>query len=58
MKENLDAEGLDDVQVEGTGGLGKAARLDNVSPTIEQGFAFLPIGMKPTCSTSSTSSPA
>lgn len=24
---------------------GKAARLDNVSPTIDQGFAYLPIGM-------------
>lgn len=45
MKENLDAEGVKDVEVEGTGGLAKAARLDNVSPMIEQGFVFLPIGM-------------
>lgn len=45
MKENLDAEGVADVEVEGTGGLGKAARLDNVSVIIDQGFAFLPIGM-------------
>jgi phage terminase large subunit-like protein len=45
MKEDLEAEGIKNVEGEGTGGLGKAARLDNVSPTIEQGFAFLPIGM-------------
>jgi len=45
MLEELQAEGVDDVETEGTGGLAKAARLDNVSPTIEQGFAFLPIGM-------------
>jgi phage terminase large subunit-like protein len=45
MKENLDAEGIADVEIEGTGGLGKAARLDNESVVIDQGFAFLPIGM-------------
>jgi predicted phage terminase large subunit-like protein len=45
MEEELTAEGVNDVVLEGTGGLAKAARLDNVSPTIEQGFAFLPIGM-------------
>lgn len=45
MEEELSAEGVQDVQLESTGGLAKAARLDNVSPTIEQGFAFLPIGM-------------
>lgn len=45
MAEDLEAEGMDDVEVMGTGGLGKAARLDNESTTIEQGFAFLPIGM-------------
>lgn len=46
MKENLDAEGVEDVELEGTQGLGKAARLDNVSPMIDQGFVFLPIGIK------------
>lgn len=45
MKENLDVEGVDDVELEGTQGLGKAARLDNESVTIEQGFAFLMVGM-------------
>ncbi len=45
MVEDLEAEGVRDVEAAGTGGLGKAARLDNVSPTIDQGFAFLLIGM-------------
>lgn len=45
MEEELTAEGVQDVVLESTGGLAKAARLDNVSPTIEQGYAFLPIGM-------------
>jgi phage terminase large subunit-like protein len=45
MVEDLEAEGVKDVHAEGTGGLGKAARLDIASPTIEQGFAYLPIGM-------------
>lgn len=45
MAEDLEAEGVQDVETAGTGGIGKAARLDNESPTIEQGFAFLPIGM-------------
>jgi phage terminase large subunit-like protein len=45
MGEQLEAEGVKDVHLEGTGGLAKAARLDNVSTEIEQGFVFLPIGM-------------
>jgi phage terminase large subunit-like protein len=45
MQENLEAEGVKDVELEGTQGLGKAARLDNVSVIPDQGFAFLPIGM-------------
>lgn len=45
MAEDLEAEGIKDVHTEGTSGLGKAARLDIASPTIEQGFAYLPIGM-------------
>lgn len=45
MGEDLEADGVKDIEMEGTGGLAKAARLDNVSPTIEQGFAFLPIGL-------------
>lgn len=45
MVEDFQVEGMSDVELLGTGGLGKAARLDNESETIEQGFAFLPIGM-------------
>lgn len=39
-------EGEGEKNIEGvTSGKSKAARLDLVSPTIEQGFAYLPIGM-------------
>lgn len=47
MVEGLEADGVADVHAEGTGGIGKGARLDNVSDVIEQGFAFLPIGTIP-----------
>lgn len=45
--EELEAEGVKDVEgVSVNGGAGsKAARLDNVSPDIEQGFVYLPLGM-------------
>lgn len=45
--EELEAEGVKDVEGVSVGSASgsKAARLDNVSPTIEQGFAYLPIGM-------------
>lgn len=47
MIEELEAEGVKNIKGVTVGKLtgGKAARLDNVSPTIEQGFAYLPIGM-------------
>jgi len=47
MIEELEAEGMKNIEGVTVGSQtgGKAARLDNVSPTIEQGFAFLPIGM-------------
>jgi len=49
MAEELEAETPPVKRIElitvGTHTGGKAARLDNVSPTIEQGFAYLPIGM-------------
>lgn len=44
MIEDFEAEGIKDVEGETPTG-SKAARLDNVSPEIEQGFAYLPIGM-------------
>lgn len=47
MVEELEAEGvknLEAITVSSQTG-GKAARLDIVSPTIDQGFAYLPIGM-------------
>lgn len=47
MIEELEAEGVKNIKGVTVGKMtgGKAARLDNVSPTIEQGFAYLPIGM-------------
>jgi predicted phage terminase large subunit-like protein len=47
MIEELQAEGVDRIEGVAVGSMtgGKAARLDNVSPTIEQGFAFLLVGM-------------
>lgn len=47
MIEELEAEGVKDIEGISVGSNtgGKLARLDNVSPTIEQGFAYLPIGM-------------
>lgn len=44
MIEDFEAEGVKDVEGETPTG-SKAARLDNVSPEIEQGFAYLPIGL-------------
>ncbi|MEO7094199.1 MAG: hypothetical protein ABI175_13170, partial [Polyangiales bacterium] len=47
MIEELEGEGMKEIEGITVGTLtgGKAARLDNVSPGIEQGLAFLPIGM-------------
>lgn len=44
MIEDFEAEGVKDVEGE-TPTSSKAARLDNASPDIEQGFAYLPIGL-------------
>jgi predicted phage terminase large subunit-like protein len=44
MIEDFEAEGVKDVEAV-TPTASKAARLDNASPDIEQGFAYLPIGM-------------
>ncbi len=45
--EELEAEGVKDIEgvTVGAGSGSKAARLDNVSPGIEQGLVYLPIGM-------------
>lgn len=47
MIEELEGEGVKDIEgiAVGTQTGGKAARLDNVSPGIEQGFVYLPLGM-------------
>lgn len=44
MIEKFETDGLDDVEGESPT-TSKAARLDVVSPTMEQGFCYLPIGM-------------
>jgi phage terminase large subunit-like protein len=44
MIEDFEAEGVRDVEGESPTS-SKAARLDNASPDIDQGFAYLPIGM-------------